>query len=265
MLLRGFVLRNLVFDVNQWGINFQAGKEPHLYERRVGPAALPIYVQVSEVLIREIASGRLTDGQRLPPERQLAATHQVTVRTLRKSLTILEQKGLLERVQGSGNYVRSNPEAQSTYSMFRIELLSGGGLPTARFLDISEREKPGDLPEFGSSTHGTRMRRLRCLNKVPVAVEEIWLDGDSGTVLPALASDSLYRYYQVKLGFWITRAEDYVSISRTPDWAPVEFGKAPGAMTGYIERLGWEQKPHPVEYSRTWFDTDIARYVQRLK
>jgi GntR family transcriptional regulator len=236
-----------------------------MYERHDSPAALPIYAQVSEVLIREIASGRLVDGQRLPPERQLAAAHQVTVRTLRKSLKILEGKGLLERVQGSGNYVRSNPAAQSIYSMFRIELLTGGGLPTAKFLDICEREKPADLPEFGTSKRGTRMRRLRFLNKVPAALEEIWLDADSGNVLPEQASDSLYHYYQVKLGFWITRAEDYVSIGQTPDWAPAEFGKIAGETSGFIERLSWEQKPHPVEYSRTWFDTDTARYVQRLK
>ena len=236
-----------------------------MYERQDSPAALPIYAQVSEVLIREIASGRLADGARLPPERQLATSHQVTVRTLRKSLKILEDKGLLERVQGSGNYVRSNSAAQSIYSMFRIELRAGGGLPTAKFLDIGEFAKPADLPKFGTSTRGTRMRRLRFLNKVPVAMEEIWLDADSGTVLAEQASDSLYRYYQVKLGFWITRAEDYVGIGHAPDWAPPEFGKAAGETTGFIERLSWEQKPHPVEYSRTWFDTDTARYVQRLK
>lgn len=236
-----------------------------MYERHDGPAALPVYAQVSEVLIREIAAGRLSDGERLPPERQLAATHQVTVRTLRKSLKILEEKGLLERIQGSGNYIRSNPAAQGTYSMFRIELIEGGGLPTATFLDISEEDKPADLPSFGTSPRGTRMRRLRFLNKQPIAVEEIWLDADSGTVVRQQASDSLYRYYQVKLGFWISRAEDYVGIGTTPHWAPPEFGKTTGEATGYIERFSWEQKPHPVEYSRTWFNTDTARYVQRLK
>ncbi|MEP3347552.1 MAG: GntR family transcriptional regulator [Litoreibacter sp.] len=236
-----------------------------MYERHDSPAALPIYAQVSEVLIREIAAGRLADGQRLPPERQLAATHQVTVRTLRKSLKILEEKGLLERVQGSGNYVSSNSAARSIYSMFRIELLTGGGLPTAKFLDIRECDKPSDLPEFGTSNRGTRMRRLRFLNKVPAAVEEIWLDADSGTVLTEHASDSLYHYYQVKLGFWITRAEDYVSIGQVPNWAPPEFGTPIGDTSGFIERLSWGQKSRPVEYSRTWYDTDTARYVQRLK
>ena len=236
-----------------------------MFERTSSSAALPIYIQLSELLIREIAAGRLNDGERLPPERQLAATHRVTVKTLRKALKILEEKQLLERVQGSGNYIRSGPEMRSIYSMFRIELLQGGGLPTANFLDIRLCEKPGDLPEFGTSTKATRMRRLRFLNKTPIAVEEIWLDGDSGAIDASEVSESLYHYYQMKLGFWITRAEDYVSIGTAPDWTPKRFGKPAGAVTGFVERISWEQKPHAVEYSRTWFDTDKARYVQRLQ
>ena len=35
-------------------------------QRANTPGALPIYQQVSELLIREIAAGRLLDGQRLP-------------------------------------------------------------------------------------------------------------------------------------------------------------------------------------------------------
>jgi GntR family transcriptional regulator len=49
-----------------------------------------------------------------------------------------------------------------------------------------------------------------------------------------------------------------------PDWAPEAFGKSPGAITGYVERLSWAQDDAPVEFSRTWYDTDKALYVQRL-
>ena len=96
-------------------------------------------------------------------------------------------------------------------------------------------------------------------------MEEIWLDGDAGTVKRDLLSDSLYRYYQKQLGFWISRAEDRVSIGALPDWTPAAFQKTPGTLTGYIERYSWADRPAAVEYSRTWFDTDRAHYVQRLK
>ena len=105
-------------------------------QRETSPSALPLYQQVSERLIREIGAGRLLDGQRLPPERSMAAQYGVTVRTLRKSLAELTQRGLLDRRHGSGNYVRVNDDARSIYSMFRLELAEGGGLPAAQLLSL---------------------------------------------------------------------------------------------------------------------------------
>ena len=234
-------------------------------ERRHNTSALPIYLQISESLMRDIASGRYVVGERLPTERELAKTYSTTVRTLRKALSELENKGLLERIQGSGNYLRDNTNAQAVYSMFRLELPGGGGLPTADVLSVDYLEKPADLPVFGSSDHASRVRRLRYLDDTVIAVEEIWLDGASGQIDQAVLSDSLYFYYRQKLGFWISHAEDSVWAAPVPDWAPEAFGPKAGALAGYIERFSWAQMPEPVEFSRTWFDTETARYVQRMK
>lgn len=227
--------------------------------------ALPLYLQISELLIRDIAAGRLIDGERLPPERDMADELGISIGTLRKALADLTEKGLLERVQGSGNYIRQGRTQESIYAMFRLELLSGGGLPRADILSMERLWKPDEFPEFGKSREGTRIRRLRYLNDVIIAVEEIWLDGDAGFVKRDLLSDSLYRFYQKHLGFWITRAEDRVTIGEVPDWAPEDFTMKPGTLTGFIERFSWSDRPEPVEYSRTWFDTNRAHYVQRLK
>lgn len=236
-----------------------------MYERSQNTTGLPVYVQISEVLIREIAAGRLIDGARLPPERDLAQQHFTTVRTLRKALDLIEKKGLLERIQGSGNYVRAGAVVDSIYSMFRLELRGGGGLPTARVLDVMEQNKPDDLPRFGTSDRATCIRRLRFLNRIPVAVEEIWLDLGAGKIIRADLSDSLYRYYKMQLGFWISHAEDSVRIGPVPNWAPPEFAPPIGTTVGYIERLSHSEQLGPVEFSRTWFDPDQAHYVQRLK
>ncbi|WP_171132074.1 GntR family transcriptional regulator [Ruegeria sp. HKCCA6707] len=229
------------------------------------PNALPIYVQIAELLIRDIAAGRLIDGERLPPERDMAAELQVSVGTLRKSLAELAKKGMLERIQGSGNYVRDTGTQNSVYAMFRLELPEGGGLPRADVLSVDHLEKPADLPQFGTSQRGSRVRRMRYLNDTIIAVEEIWLDESVGLIDQSLLSDSLYRYYQHQLGFWITRAEDRVSIQALPDWTPDGFTKPAGQIAGYIERFSWSETAEPVEFSKTWFDPDRATYVQRLK
>ena len=229
------------------------------------PNALPIYVQIAELLIRDIAAGRLIDGERLPPERDMAAELNVSVGTLRKSLAELEKKGMLERIQGSGNYIRETGTQNSVYAMFRLELPQGGGLPRADILSVDHLKKPSDLPDFGTSDSGSRVRRMRYLNDTIIAVEEIWLDESAGLIKRSLLSDSLYRYYQHQLGFWISRAEDRVSVGQLPDWTPVAFTKAAGETVGYIERFSWSDKAEPVEFSKTWFDPDRATYVQRLK
>ena len=229
------------------------------------PSALPKFIQISEFLVREIASGRLIDGARLAPERDMAGELGVSVGTLRKSLKELENKGLLERIQGSGNYIRHGNIDDSVYAMFRLELRDGGGLPRADVLDVTVCAKPKDLPSFGTANKGSRIRRLRYLNEIIIAVEEIWLDADAGIITSEGLSDSLYHHYRTKLGLWIARAEDQVSIREVPNWAPEAFSLDPGVVTGFVERWSWSDAPTPVEYSRTWFDTDRCCYVQRLK
>ncbi len=227
---------------------------------------LPLYVQIAELLIRDIAAGHYLDGERLPPERELADTLSTTVTTLRKALIILENKQLLKRIQGSGNYVQIQPNVESVYAFFRVELLAGGGLPTARLLSFSREVKPEALPEFGSSAEGYRIRRLRSLSGVPCVLEEIWLDASYAENLSAEdLPDSLYLFYREALGLWITSAEDRVSVAPCPDWAPDEFGPNAEDVLAYAERISWAQDGARAEVSRNWIDTTKARYVARIK
>ena len=138
--------------------------------------SLPIYTQISEMLMREIIAGRLLDGERLLPERNLAKSLNISVGTLRKALKDLEQKGALFRKHGSGNYVKFNTKFDSIYSFFRVELIDGGGLPSAKNLDINLVQKPKDAPFFGESNKCLRIRRLRFLDDQPCVLEEIHLD-----------------------------------------------------------------------------------------
>lgn len=228
--------------------------------------SLPIYVQIAELLVRDIAANRLIDGERLPPERDMAASLGIAVGTLRKALAELEKRGLLERRQGSGNYIRAVSDPQSVYAMFRLELIEGGGLPTAEILSVVRREKPVDLPEFGTSSEAWRIRRLRRLSGKPAALEEIWLDAGIGSGFKVEdVSESLYLYYRQKLNIWIVRAEDRIGLGTVPEWRPSEFGMAAGAPAPQVLRISQDQHGGKAEVSHTWFDPEVARYVARLK
>ncbi|MBW9089611.1 GntR family transcriptional regulator [Rhizobium wenxiniae] len=228
--------------------------------------SLPIWLQITELLIRDIASGRLIDGEKLPPEREMSERIGIATGTLRKALAELQSRGMLVRVQGSGNYVRAVSDPKSIYAMFRLELLESGGLPTADILDVRRLPKPADLPAFGSSREAHRIRRIRKLSGKVAALEEVWLDGDYvETIAAEDLSESLYLYYREALGLWIVQAEDRIGLDTVPDWAPENFGRRAGDPAVQVLRISEAQDGKRAEVSRTWIDHSVARYVSRLK
>ena len=59
------------------------------------PGALPVYIQISELIARRINAGQLLAGERLPTERDMAREFSVAVGTLRKALRALQMQGLI--------------------------------------------------------------------------------------------------------------------------------------------------------------------------
>lgn len=230
------------------------------------PVPPPRYRQISELLTADIAAGRLGDGERLPPERAMAKTLGIAVGTLRHAIADLAARGLIRRVQGSGNYVCGRPDVENAYAFFRLERPEGGGLPTARVLDVAYLEQPPGQGLAGPQHFAHRIRRLRFLSGAAAALEEIWLDAAHDRRLGAgELQPSLYLFYREKLGVQIARAEDRIDIDSAPGWAPADFAPRPGTMLPHVRRMAWDAAGKLVETSRSWIDPACARYVVRLK
>jgi DNA-binding GntR family transcriptional regulator len=228
---------------------------------------LPVYLQIAELLTRQIKAGYWQSGERLPTEAELADSLSVAVGTLRKSLALLSEQGVLERIQGSGTYVRRAEGSQRIYELFRLELTTGPGLPTAHILDVSACARPAHVPVFGVDADAPvwRVRRLRFLSQVPVALEEIWFDGALASTLQASdLGDSMYLFYQTQFQIWIARVEDRISAAPAPEWAAPPSGMQVGQNAGFIERLSWTANNTLAEFSQTWFDPAVCRYASRI-
>lgn len=72
----------------------------------------PVAEQVARQLLALVQSGNLKPGQQLPPERELAATLEVSRPSLREALRALSLLGVLRIRQGGGVYVSAlDPES----------------------------------------------------------------------------------------------------------------------------------------------------------
>lgn len=72
----------------------------------IGTNARPLFRAIVEALRRDIASGRLGDGDRLPPQRVLAAHLGIDFTTVTRAYAEARRQGLVATHAGRGTYVR---------------------------------------------------------------------------------------------------------------------------------------------------------------
>ncbi|MFE9310332.1 MULTISPECIES: GntR family transcriptional regulator [unclassified Streptomyces] len=74
----------------------------------------PRHHDIADDLRRQITTGRVQLGERLPSETVLAERYAVSTVTLRHALAVLQGEGLVEKIHGKGNFVR-RPVRKITY------------------------------------------------------------------------------------------------------------------------------------------------------
>ena len=67
------------------------------------------YVQVADHIAARIEYGEFKRATRLPPERDLATEYGVAYNTVRRSMDVLRERGLVITLRGHGNYVARKP------------------------------------------------------------------------------------------------------------------------------------------------------------
>ena len=96
-------------------------KHPSIDRRSYEPA----YLQLVNILRDQIASGRYRPGRRLPSEAQLCERYQVSPMTVRRSINMLLDQGIVTTTQGRGTFVKSMDLGEVTFSLVEFQGLFG--------------------------------------------------------------------------------------------------------------------------------------------
>lgn len=81
------------------------------------------YKKAVEYIYGKIELGELKTGDRIPTEREISEGLNISRNSTREALRMLESMGLLERKQGSGNYISDNM-GRSMGQLFRLMRLT---------------------------------------------------------------------------------------------------------------------------------------------
>ena len=166
----------------------------------------PLYLQIVDLLHRELAEGRPAVGERFSSERELAERFDVSRATANKILSVLVSEGALQHRKGVGAFV-SQPALEHDLSAllsFTEKARRSGHRPetlVAVFETVSH-------PAFGSALH---LVRHRLVDGVPAILECRWLDAARcGNLTPAMAAGSLYEALSGPLGLGLGHADQRV-------------------------------------------------------
>lgn len=67
--------------------------------------SVPIYLQIVSEIKKQIVSGKLIPGERIPSVRELALIYKVNPNTMQKALIELEENGLIKTERTNGKFV----------------------------------------------------------------------------------------------------------------------------------------------------------------
>ena len=111
----------------------------------------PIYIQLVEMLRKEIFSGKLKTGERLPSVRELALTARVNPNTMQKALVELENEGLVYTERTNGKFVTDNKELIEKIKKELAEEKVNNFLDDMKSIGITYGEAVTYLQELGGN------------------------------------------------------------------------------------------------------------------
>jgi GntR family transcriptional regulator len=228
----------------------------------------PLWIQAVNLINREIASGVLKPGMRLPPERELCQQLNISRVTLRKALNKLVDDGVLSASHGRGWYVAENAgaagkEFPNSLESFTETAARMGLVASSRVLRAETKPASLDQAEELSIAPGTplfHLERVRLLNDVPIALDVTRIPAQ---LAPALAAadfsvDSLYEKL-AEAGIEPLRADATIEAREADTAAAENLDLAVGKPVLVMRQLAVDRAEHPLFVSTITYAGDRYR------
>lgn len=239
---------------------------------RLSLGPVPMHHQVYLDLRGSLDDGTWKPGDRLPPERDLAAHYGVSLITVRRALSELVQQGRIERTRGRGTHVL-HPRIERDFSetlSFTAEMQRRGLDPETRLIaarsEAASESVAGALDlEAGSPT--LYLERLRVADGEPLLLEQVHLPGERfpGLLATDLEHKSLYQLLTRRYGTPIVRAREALEpvLLRAREARLLDQPRRTPALR--IEGIAYTADDRPIEFSRTLVRGDRTRYfIERI-
>jgi GntR family transcriptional regulator len=226
----------------------------------------PAYMQLAKILRRLIADGAYRPGDQLPSEAQLCRRYGISPMTVRRSINLLYDQGVVNTAQGRGTFVKSLELVTANFDLGELrDLFLNSEEPNVQLLDtriISADERTARKLELAEGDPTIYIRRLFTSENNPIFYHRAYLIFDPSrpileaemdvTSLQGLftsADNTLIKRGQLTIEATLMNEEE-ADILQTP---------LPAAAF-YLEHLFYDFKDCPISWGWFIFRSDHLRF-----
>jgi GntR family transcriptional regulator len=228
---------------------------------------IPLYYQISDILVQKIAAQKVRPHQQIPSEERLAGVFEVSRLTVRQAIQKLVNEGRLYRKRGHGTFV-AEPKIErkvARLSSVAEDTEKAGLKPGSVILEeniILPEEEERNILRLKAGERVLEIKRLRLANDQPIAIGRSLIPV---SLYPGLAGEtlagvvSLTRFLQEKYGLRIGYAHQKIqAVNATAEQAKLLKIKK-GTCLLHMNRVFFTPDQKPVGIFETFYRGD--RYI----
>ncbi|AVM68306.1 hypothetical protein C3V36_02995 [Lachnospiraceae bacterium oral taxon 500] len=166
--------------------------------------AMPLYLQLKNQIKKDIRTGVLEPGEKIPSETQMQKDYEMSRVTVRNALAELESEGYIFKVHGKGSFVAHS-------DMLRLPIGVTSFTEDAKIQNVElktivletglKRVKSKLDKEFFRLRDDDQImvvKRIRCVNGIPISVEENHFMASLNKLEAEDLTQSLYEILMMK-------------------------------------------------------------------
>lgn len=228
----------------------------------------PLYKILCNDIVHKIYNGEYQPGEKLPSERMLSATYEISRVTVRQALAELEKNGYLYRVHGNGTFVskpKINTQLSSSFYSFSTEVERLGYTNRNIVNDFHlERcsETVQDQLQLGDNATVFCINRTRFCDNEPFAAETSYIPS---SFCPSLNKEvieevGLYNALKELAGITMNAASESVEAVLPPTYIQKILPVKSTTPMLKIIRVA-RSDDHLIEYCECYIRGDMYKYT----
>jgi GntR family transcriptional regulator len=232
--------------------------------------AVPLYLQLRNTLLEEIAAGRHAEAGDVLTEKALQERFGVSRATVRHALDSLERQGIVVRRKGFGTVVQApkiQPELVHLTS-FTEDVQRRGLKPGSRTLDLALVVPPERVAAAFALPEGEKVwyvLRLRTIDGAPVGLHDLYIPPNIEFSPQTLSSmTSYYELLRTHHHLELEHAVETLTACNAGEREARLLDVAEGTALLIVERLTHAKSGQPIEYVRIAYRADQYEYQVKL-